>query len=717
MATQIQIKRGSTTPAGLTVGESAMNTSTNQLYIGGTGGTVLVGGEVTGGVDMGAGSAVSVNRIPTQSGVYNYVRNSTVTSFNGLTGAVGGVCAAQANTFTALQSFNAGISASGGMTLDGGKVWHSLNDGATSGLDAGLVHGVCGARFLENLQTGLLYGGLISVNAGNTAQVDITAGAGIVVSPGASLTAYPIPTVTPVTWTAKTGVTLSGLTSSDETWLAIDSSGNLVQSANSFTDAQYKSQIPLGAALHLSRTYIQLVKGYPHVSYSQPDQFDPFIRAFGNLKLSGHEISANGANLTVNRSAGKAYALGRNYRNDPNTPNIVTDTSAIPVTTIYHFYRNGSGAFTTTINGAIIPGSLDNGTGTLGTVTPAKFSIQRLFYLPDQPTLLGVYYGRQEYNSIVDAQANIPFEEFSESESTATQGIFCGWLIVRGNATALNDTATAKFVNAGLFRNTANIGGGGLAIAVIDDLNDVTTTTPSNNQVLRWNSGTAQWVNSDVSSLAVSSFNGATGAVTGASLGANTFTALNTFNAGISASGATFSGDIAVNGGDITTTSATATLYNTTATTVNIGNAASTVGVMGGTASARLNIGSMCYVKTGFTTTTSTAKQEIFRYASATASIFVDTPFADIIITANRTIISSAPNNQITKMLVATSLITTINHTEYGNVNTAGNLAVYTAELSGNDVIIYATPTSTAPTAFAIYATLIKGTYGFNFEE
>ena len=119
MATQIQIKRGSTTPAGLTVGESAMNTSTNQIYLGGTGGTVLVGGEVTGGVDMGAGSAVSANRIPTQSGVYNYVRNSTVTSFNGATGAVGGVTTSAANTFTALQSFSAGISAAGGVTLAG----------------------------------------------------------------------------------------------------------------------------------------------------------------------------------------------------------------------------------------------------------------------------------------------------------------------------------------------------------------------------------------------------------------------------------------------------------------------------------------------------------------------------------------------------------------------------------------------------------------------
>jgi hypothetical protein len=44
----------------------------------------------------------------------------------------------------------------------------------------------------------------------------------------------------------------------------------------------------------------------------------------------------------------------------------------------------------------------------------------------------------------------------------------------------------------------------------------------------------------------VISFNGLTGAVTGASLGANTFTGLNTFNAGIGASGASFTGTVTV---------------------------------------------------------------------------------------------------------------------------------------------------------------------------
>ena len=60
---------------------------------------------------------------------------------------------------------------------------------------------------------------------------------------------------------------------------------------------------------------------------------------------------------------------------------------------------------------------------------------------------------------------------------------------------------------------------------------------------------------STAATTAVTSFNGATGAVTGASLGANTFTGLNTFNAGITtafiyaSTGSTFGGTLKVLGG------------------------------------------------------------------------------------------------------------------------------------------------------------------------
>jgi hypothetical protein len=57
------------------------------------------------------------------------------------------------------------------------------------------------------------------------------------------------------------------------------------------------------------------------------------------------------------------------------------------------------------------------------------------------------------------------------------------------------------------------------------------------------------------------------------------------------AGNATVTGDLAVNGGDITTTSATATLVNATATTVNIGGAATTVAL--GASAGTVSVGNL----------------------------------------------------------------------------------------------------------------------------
>jgi len=108
---------------------------------------------------------------------------------------------------------------------------------------------------------------------------------------------------------------------------------------------------------------------------------------------------------------------------------------------------------------------------------------------------------------------------------------------------------------------------------------------------LLWNETTDKWSFTndgsqyyDLPVNVVNTVNGATGNIVSiATTGSNVFTGLNTFNAGISAAGGvTFGGDIAVQGGDITTSSATATVFNTTATTLNLGGAATTL-TMGGT--------------------------------------------------------------------------------------------------------------------------------------
>jgi hypothetical protein len=223
-----------------------------------------------------------------------------------------------------------------------------------------------------------------------------------------------------------------------------------------------------------------------------------------------------------------------------------------------------------------------------------------------------------------------------------------------------------------------------------------------------------------ITNTGVQSFNGLTGAVTGVTVGgANTFTALNSFNAGISASGATFSGDIAVNGGDITTTATTATLYNTNATTVTIGSSAGSVTVSSGnTSGMTFGMGFYHKFKTNRVETLTTSQTEIFRFNYKNASLSVvgglDAAYAEIIITAEQTPgFGACFGTQITKLLIASNPADdTVFHTEYGNVNTNGNLASYTASISGNDVIVYATPTASDYTIFKVLATLIRGEFG-----
>ena len=436
------------------------------------------------------------------------------------------------------------------LTINGGTAWHAGNDGATSALDAGLLYGVQGNLYASSLSTGLLYGGLLSINAGNTATFDVSAGAGYIVTTGATFTAEPTPVITRVAWTAQTGVTLSGLTAQDTTWIYFDSNGNLNQQSAFFTDDQVQSTIAVGALVHPSRAYISLAKTIPNVSYATDKQYEQFIRAFGPLKVSGHTIQANGANLKLNRTSGTAFILGRNYPNDPNNPSVISDNAQTDCT-FWRYYRGATaGSFVTVLNQtAIDPENYDDGTGTLNSVPSNKpFTIQRLFFFPGTPSVLGVYYGHASYASISEAANNVNFEDFTEITNTATNAVFVGYVLVKKGTTNLTTAIAAddaRIIQSGQFRSTTS--GGGTIATNLDSLNDVTITSVQDDDLLIYDTATSQWLNTPLQHIGVTRVNGATGAITSIAVtGSNTFTGLQTMTAGITAShlyvstGATF---------------------------------------------------------------------------------------------------------------------------------------------------------------------------------
>ena len=120
MTTRIKIKKGAGTPSGLTFGELAYDVTNRKLFIGITGGNALLAN--------------------TDGGV---------ASFNGITGAVTGVTVGGANTFTALNTFNAGLSGNINISSTNaqGNVMYLLMARGT---------GVTG-MFIDNVTTPLIY--------------------------------------------------------------------------------------------------------------------------------------------------------------------------------------------------------------------------------------------------------------------------------------------------------------------------------------------------------------------------------------------------------------------------------------------------------------------------------------------------------------------------------------------------------------------------------
>ena len=353
----------------------------------------------------------------------------------------------------------------------------------------------------EVLSTGILNGGELSV--ANGTQFTIAAGDGIINDINKASGSDPHPEIKKISWAQQT-ITVSNLDSSNtqqlNSWIYIDVNGAVQQQATAFTDAQKRNNITIGSAIH-SEGVLKFVKTFPITAYDNTSQINEFANIFGPLKKSGHKVTANGANLSINRAAGVAFALGRNYAADPENPSTVSD-SAKTQCVIHRYYRNNSGGFVLddgpSGNGYTVldPTKYDNGSGTLQNVTSTKFAAQRLFYFPGTPNIVVSYYGHNVYDTLIDAEKEYILEDFLEAENTSDQAIYLGAIIMKGDASAINNAAQAKILTAGAFRGLASVDLGGVsASASLGDLQDVNIASIANNQIIRYNSSNARWEN------------------------------------------------------------------------------------------------------------------------------------------------------------------------------------------------------------------------------
>lgn len=320
-------------------------------------------------------------------------------------------------------------------------------------------------RWLEgNLYTGLLDGALIT--SASTTTFSVSSGSGIVVDLNASLTDNPYPIIQYVNWGNITGQTLTYLTSSVQTFIGIDATGSIIQQTSPWNDGQFNTSIQIGTVLHQNKSTINGTLAYPNVAYGWKQRSYDFIRAFGPLKLSGYTLfTSSSLGLTVGN--GIAFAEGRNYQTDPNNPSYVTDAGT-NISKIFRYYQSGSEFIQDTNSGSgytvIDPANYNpSASGVLTSVSPSKFTIQRVFWYPNSTTKgIVVYYGNTEYSTVDEGIANIAVETFSEVENTKQNAVYLGAIVIKGNATFLSTVnVDYEIVAGGLFRATLGGGGGG----------------------------------------------------------------------------------------------------------------------------------------------------------------------------------------------------------------------------------------------------------------
>jgi hypothetical protein len=357
-------------------------------------------------------------------------------------------------------------------------------------------------RWLEgNLYTGLLNGALITTASSTT--FNISSGSGVVVSLNASLNDNPYPTIKYVNWGNLTNQTLLYRTSSVQTFVGIDSNGQILQQVDPWTDGQYNTSISIGTVIHQNKSTINATITYPSVAYGYKQRTYDFIKAFGPLKLSGYTLAVSGSSTgSLVVGSGTAFADGRNYQTDPNNPSYITDPGTA-VSKIFRYYQSGS-TFVQDTNSALGYGAIDpanyNNNGTLtpvpGTGANREWSIQRVFWYPNSATKgIVVYYGNNTYTSEVDAAANIQYEAFNETPNTQQNAIYLGALVVRNNANFTNNTSY-KILPGGVFRSIGGSGGGGsVGTQTLFGLSDVAISGPTDGQPLVYSTTAGKWVN------------------------------------------------------------------------------------------------------------------------------------------------------------------------------------------------------------------------------
>jgi hypothetical protein len=324
---------------------------------------------------------------------------------------------------------------------------------------------------LQDAFTGIVSGGIVTINEDNAQAYNISAGAGYVID---NYSDSENPQHVYVSWpefivTASAFPGAGQNATSPRTNIAIDSSGNVFEQSGKFSTQDYREKIVLGRIVHVSSPVITRTLSLPLTAYNRGFHWFDLANSIGPINIGGNVYSAGGTDRTIQKTSGQTYRVGTNYATNPAFPDITTDSGTNPTTFRYRF-RSGSN-FVELPPTTIVTGSLyDNGSGTLQSVNNNQYTVQRIFFFAATGTTI-VQFGQLVYNSLASAQVAALNESFITDPNLSEDAILRSFLIIRGGATDLSNPTDAEFLEA--TAGGAAGGGAGGVVTSLESLSDV----------------------------------------------------------------------------------------------------------------------------------------------------------------------------------------------------------------------------------------------------
>jgi hypothetical protein len=368
-------------------------------------------------------------------------------SFIGVSAA--GVTATNLNNALAELAGNSNPIAGNGIDITGNTIAVKKDQGLQFNQTTGALK--LGPHYLSMAASGVYSGGGLSASGPADGNVNIAACEGFTIDSNTfgvdSIVTIPVSTsgiVHPIS---------APNLLNNVTYIGLTSAGTVEEWPTFPTPQQRRENIFLGAVVHTDHATVTIVNDLPDVSSDITGQLHDLSRRLGFFNIEDNGVTANGANLSINKAAGTAFKTGANWANNKKDP----DTLTLEAKTLSQIrYRTQTGveeAYATVLT----PNYYDvAGTKTEITPTSNKATIQRIYVFPSNE--VRIQYGQTVYPSFADAVDAVGKEAFVTDTNIKENGLLLAQVVMRADATDLSDSTQAQFFQAGRFGEIGSVG-------------------------------------------------------------------------------------------------------------------------------------------------------------------------------------------------------------------------------------------------------------------